>query len=155
MNHSKLDELNACREAVEWYESFDTLQEAWDKCERGDWMLWYLGRTCGPPDTADHRTMTACKAACARLVLHIYEAKYPNDVRPRNAIEAAEEYSRGEITAYSAYSDADAYSAAAAAAYSAYSAYSAAAYSADAYSAARFAMLKQCAEEIRKIVPTI
>jgi len=180
MNHSKLDELNACREAVDWCSDFGTLQEAWDKCERGDWMLWYLGQTCGATETDSHRTMTACKAACARLVLHIWEAKYPDDARPKLAIEAAEKYSRGEITASASAASAAAADAAAAdaaddAASAASAAYSAAASASAAYSAAwaaagdaawdaawaaagdaaRFAMLKQCAEEIRKIVPTI
>ena len=152
MKHSKLNELNACREAVEWCSDFGTLQEAWDKCERGDWMLWYLGQTCGATETDSHRTMTACKAACARLVLHIWEAKYPDDARPKLAIEAAEKYSRGEITA--AFAASAAYAAfAAAAAYAAFDRSADAAASAGV--AARFAMLKQCAEEIRKIVPTI
>jgi len=34
----------------------------------------------------------------AEGVLHIYEKMYPNDPRPRNAIEAARAYQRGEIT---------------------------------------------------------
>ncbi len=38
--------------------------------------------------------------SCRRAegVLHIYEKKYPNDSRPRNAIEAARASQRGEIT---------------------------------------------------------
>lgn len=79
---------------------------------------------------------------CAESVLHIYEDKYPNDDRPRKAIQAAKDYLKGNISiddlidarraAYSAAAAAydDAAAAAAYAAYSAYSAYSAAAYAA-------------------------
>ena len=28
-------------EAVRWSEQFDSLQSAWDQCERGDWMMSY------------------------------------------------------------------------------------------------------------------
>ena len=37
----------------------------------------------------------ACQ--CARLVLPIYEEKYPEDNRPRKAIEAAEKFALGRI----------------------------------------------------------
>ena len=35
-----LKHAGACREAVEWAKPYATLQEAWDACERPDWMLW-------------------------------------------------------------------------------------------------------------------
>ena len=94
----------------------------------------------------------AWAADCAEHVLPIYETRYPNNARPREAIEAARAYGRGEITraqllearsdaAYAAYA-ADAYAADAdaAAAYAADAAYAAAAayaaYAADADAAA-------------------
>jgi hypothetical protein len=36
-------------------------------------------------------------ADCAESVLHIYEKKYPNDDRPRKAIQAARDYANGVI----------------------------------------------------------
>lgn len=36
-------------------------------------------------------------ADCAESVLHLYEAEYPDDRRPRKAIEAARAFARGEI----------------------------------------------------------
>jgi hypothetical protein len=74
-------------------------------------------------------------ADLAERVLHIYEAKYPGDLRPRKAIEAARS---GDKNAYAAYADAayaayaDAYAAYADAAYAAYAAAAAYAYAADA-----------------------
>jgi len=42
----KIEAFNPCPGAgewVEWCEQFPDLQQAWDACERGDWMLWLLG----------------------------------------------------------------------------------------------------------------
>lgn len=56
----------------------------------------------------DARKLRLFAADCAEHVLHIYEAKYPDDDRPRKAIQAARDYARGRIdakalsTAYSA-----------------------------------------------------
>jgi hypothetical protein len=35
-----LKALKACRRAVDWVGD-RTASQAWDECERGDWMLWY------------------------------------------------------------------------------------------------------------------
>ena len=40
MNHTKLlAKLGACQDAIDWYAEKDS-QEAWESCERGDWLLW-------------------------------------------------------------------------------------------------------------------
>ena len=36
--------LDACPEAIKWVGD-KTLQEAWDTCKRGDWMLWLYARS--------------------------------------------------------------------------------------------------------------
>jgi len=77
----------------------------------------------------------------AELVLHLFEARHPDDNRPRKAIEAAKAYLRGESYASAsdaAYAAADAASAAYAASDAAYGAAYAAAYAASdaAYGAA-------------------
>lgn len=108
-------------------------------------------------------------ADMAEIVLPIFEKEYPNDNRPRKAIEAArgndkEDYSAAANAAYSAaaastYSAASAYSASAAsysaysaanAAYSAASAYST--YSAAAYAAAAYSAYSDTEKQIRAIV---
>jgi hypothetical protein len=42
---ARLRELGACSHSLEWLESLDEepAQEAWDACERVDWMLWLAG----------------------------------------------------------------------------------------------------------------
>ena len=135
-----LNELHACGEAIEWVESFPTLQKGWDKCERGDWMLWLLGKQSGKSGSQSRKklVLTACK--CARLALK-YVPK--NEKRPLKAIQTAEKWGGGDSSisladvknAYAAAYAAYAAYAASATADAAYAAYAAAA-SADAVSVA-------------------
>jgi len=40
------DDLDGCAPAVAWLAARDgTLEQAWDACERGDWMVW-LAEAC-------------------------------------------------------------------------------------------------------------
>ena len=51
----------ACRESLKWQQG-KTLREAWDTCERGDWLEWLL-RACGyqwkAPALAEYNRVTA------------------------------------------------------------------------------------------------
>ena len=38
--------MGACLDAIVWCEDYDSLEEAWLVCERGDWMLDKLGIVC-------------------------------------------------------------------------------------------------------------
>ena len=87
-----LKKLGACLEAIEWAEQFNSAQEAWDRCERGDFMLWLLGKQSGPPKSKSRKklVLTACK--CARLALrHVPK----DEKRPLKAIQTAEKYAKG------------------------------------------------------------
>jgi len=131
----KLKELNACEEAREWA-SDKSIQEVWETCHRGDWMLWLFART----NQNDFQILTLAKGHCANTVRHLMK-----DERSRKAVDAAILFGHGEITkeeliaAYAAADDAadDADDAAYASAYaaSAYAAYAASAYAASAYAA--------------------
>ena len=136
-----LKKLNACKDAVEWADKFPSLQKAWEACERGDWMLWLLGKQSGKPGTKSRKKLVLTTCKCARLAL-----KYiPKDEkRPLKAIQIAEKYAKGvkgisleDVKNAAAYA-ADAADAAVYAAYAAdaavYAAYAAraAAYTADA-----------------------
>jgi len=46
---------------------------------------------------ADHQLLALWAAACAEHVLHLFEAVQPADARPRQAIELARAWARGEI----------------------------------------------------------
>ena len=95
----------------------------------------------------------ACR--CARLVLPIFEEKYPEDDRPRKAIEAAEAFALGQIDKAELAKAARAADAADVA-YAAYVAavcafYAAAAYAAAAYAAATYAADAPTRAEIEKL----
>ncbi len=57
---------------------------------------------------ADHHLLAVWAADCAEHVLHFFEETQPLDERPRQAIELARAWARGEITMTQARSDANA-----------------------------------------------
>jgi len=144
---SHLRAIDACYEAREWAKD-KTAREAWDTCDRSDWLLWWVAKD------KKNAKREIVKVACeiARLALPFVKA---GEDRPRLAIEAAEAWADDPTeenlervrraraytyaAAYAAYAaDAAADAAAAAAAYAAYAAYAAAdaAAAAAAYAAA-------------------
>ena len=161
-----IKKLGACSEALEWAEDYDNLQDAWDKCERGDWMLWLLGKQAGIPESDSRKKLVLAACQCARLTLPYVKE---GEGRPLKAIETAEAWahSEGGVTlidvrdaAYSAYAAAYAAYSAYAAAYAAYAAYSAyaTAYAATAAAYAaddRTITLKQCADIVRGYYATV
>ena len=113
----------------------DSLEEAWQKCERGDWMLWLAGKLSGSPDSDSRKKVVLASCQCARLALKYVKA---GELRPQKAIETAEAWARGDpdITLKDV-------RAAEAAAWAA----------AWAASAAASAALKQCADIVREYYP--
>lgn len=55
-------------------------------------------RRGGTLQDSDHRLLAVWAADCAEHVLHLFEAAKPADARPRQAIEQARAWVRGEIT---------------------------------------------------------
>ena len=47
---------------------------------------------------ADHQLLALWAAQCAEHVLHLFEAEEPSDPRPRDAIDAARAWARGDLT---------------------------------------------------------
>ena len=54
-------------------------------------------RRGGTLTDADHQLLALWAAACAEHVLALFESAQPEDPRPRQAIEAARAWARGEI----------------------------------------------------------
>jgi len=173
VNTKRLEATGACHEAVEWARKQPSRQAAWDKCDRGDWLLWILGYTC-KPNSAQHKRLVLAACKCARLSLR-HVPKGEN--RPLAAIRTAERWSAGMATieevrdavadAYNAAADAYNAASSAAAARPANAAALAAAFAADATVnatanvtlAAAFAAdtrvktLRRCAIIVRKHFP--
>ena len=101
-----------------------------DKLDKYRWCNWLLSRILPKDENIKYAIYSA------RLVIDIFEKKYPNDNRPRKAIEAAELYLERKTTTEQIRDAVDA-------AYAA-TAYAAAAYDA-AYAAARAAYDAACA----------
>ena len=55
-------------------------------------------RRGGTLTDSDHRLLALWAAACAEHVLDLFESARPDDPRPRQAIEQARAWARGEIT---------------------------------------------------------
>jgi hypothetical protein len=152
----KLVELEACSEAIEWAENYDSLADAWAVCSRGDWLLWYINIIISPLGADERKNLVIIACSCARTALEYVRA---GENRPRLAIEAAEQWAWGvlgttlsdvRIASAAAYA-AGAASAASAASDAAYAAASAA------YAASDAAVSKssaRCADIVRKVYPT-
>ncbi|MFI5622962.1 putative immunity protein [Nocardioides sp. NPDC051685] len=54
-------------------------------------------RRGGTLTDADHHLLALWAATCAEHVLHLFESECPDDPRPREAIEAARAWTRGEL----------------------------------------------------------
>lgn len=54
-------------------------------------------RRGGTLTDSDHQLLALWAAACAEHVLHLFESARPSDTRPRQAIEQARAWARGEI----------------------------------------------------------
>ena len=115
--------LRACSEAMAWAGD-KPLEEAWETCERADWLLWFAAKV-----GVDRKVVVLAACAVARTTLQYVK---PGEARPLKAIETAEAWVRGEaniedVRRVAADAADAAYAADAAdAAYAAYAAYAAA-----------------------------
>jgi hypothetical protein len=109
MRTDKLSKVGACSDARQWVRTQKSAEEAWQNCERGDWMLWLAKKL-----SVDDRKLTMAKYHCAAQVLHLMK-----DQRSLDAMAASLQYANGEISREqlndAAYAAADAYAAYAAA----------------------------------------
>jgi hypothetical protein len=92
-----LRDLKACPEAIYWLGT-KTFSEAWDSCERADWMLWLCTKMQDKHGWPTRQEIVLVACVCAETVLPIFEKKYPNDDRPRKVIETARLWAQGKAT---------------------------------------------------------
>lgn len=164
--------LNACPDAVVWSKKYASPQEAWGKCDRGDWMVWLIGRCDKSEPYSDQRKpLVKVVLKCARLAWHLMlqKAKECIELHERwvnnENVSVAELKKVREATAAVAYTNADTAAIAVAVADAAANAdptiYAVAATYADAnadptiYAVARQNILQQVAEIIRNHYPNI
>jgi hypothetical protein len=114
-------EKNACAEGRDWFTAYEgkpdgtSVVKALMKADKLDWANWLIVRVM------THKQRIAYAIYAAEQVIGIYEKKYPDDKRPRLAIEAAKEVlnknteankkkaaDAADAAAYAAYAAADA-----------------------------------------------
>ena len=122
-----LESKDACTEGIKWFEKrtntdLITLLNDLQNEDHWTWANWLIIRCM------NYKQRISYAIFAAEQVIHIYEKKYPDDNRPRNAIEAAKKCLKNpskknkDAAADAAYADAAAADAAVAAAYAAYAA---------------------------------
>jgi hypothetical protein len=80
--------LRPSQELLDFYDKYDSFEDAWNACPRGDWMLWIAGRL-----EIDRRIFILAKSRYARTVIHLMK-----DKRSRDAVEVSEQYGLGKAT---------------------------------------------------------
>ena len=150
-HYDKIRSLGACDPGLDWLKDQDNTW--YDKCERGDWLAWLVGKIC------DRKRLVLCLCDIAESVQHLDQSG-----KGRIVIDTVRRWCNGEATleevktaavdaAYAAYAAARATAYAARAARTAYAVH-AADYAADAArAAARAESLKQFANIARDHFP--
>jgi len=91
MNQNDLEllrSLSPCEEGFKFAKGCESLHDVFETCERGDWLMWLLRRT----KKIEKKHFVMIAIACAERCLDRFEKKYPNDDRPRKAIESAKKW---------------------------------------------------------------
>ena len=114
----QLKDLSPCVEGFKWYSNnikTDDLESILLQLAeyRWRWCRWLMVRVL------NGKQNKLLAIYCAELVLPIFESKYPDDKRPRKAVEAAKDFMEGKIRAEDLSVARSAAHAAAAAAYAA------------------------------------
>ena len=80
----------ACDPSIQWIKqnNIQSLEEAWNVCERGDWLLWMATKL-----NVDKRKLVLCAALCAHTVVQRMQ-----DARSRDAVRVAFLWGRGKAT---------------------------------------------------------
>jgi len=87
---SLLDDLSACSQSKDWVkaQNMTSLEDAWLKCERPDWLLWFAAKR-----GLDRKKLVFIACQCARTAL-----KYTKDERVLKCIETTEAWTRDEVS---------------------------------------------------------
>ena len=91
-----IEVLKPCSDALIWARTQESYELAWQRCERGDWMLWLLGQVLSAEQMEnDRKNLALIACECARLALpYVPEG----EARPLKCIETVEAWARGQAT---------------------------------------------------------
>jgi hypothetical protein len=86
----KLNEINACKGAKEWIlQTGYDFKTAWEKCERGDWLLFWAEKD----PNVSKRNLVWAAGECATIAI-----PRMRDQRSIDAVNACIAFGNGEIT---------------------------------------------------------
>jgi hypothetical protein len=83
-----IERFQPCKEGYEYYKSKSSFEEAWNDCERDDWMLWLAYKL-----EVDDRTYIKAVVLCINADRHLIKDKCSTDI-----IDTALRYIDGEIS---------------------------------------------------------
>lgn len=92
-----LKKIGACEEAIDWIGERD-LKTCWAQCERGNWMLWLCGSMNGERGWPTKKNIALAVCDFVESALPVFENEYPEDKRPRNAIETLRKWANEEVS---------------------------------------------------------
>jgi hypothetical protein len=89
-----LIEMEACDEAITWIGN-KTLKEAWEQCERADWMMWLLIKMLDREELPKYKEMVLF--LCNALKKDMARLHFIMDPSLAKNLEMAEKWCRNEI----------------------------------------------------------
>ena len=121
---------DACEPAVKWLEETKIvfMHEAWERCPKGDWMWWVLGREKFPTKKLSVRYAKSCAKRAAKYADDLADSavalpQFASVSASATYAAAAYAYAASASAAYAAAASASAYASAAYASSAAYAAY--------------------------------
>ena len=88
MGMETLKDLCACENGYKFAKEKGLILDAWNTCQRGDWMLWFANKLGCPL-----QLFTLAKGKCAETVIHLMK-----DQRSINAVKVAIAFGNGNAT---------------------------------------------------------
>lgn len=92
----KLQDLNACSEAIVWAGTYPSMQVAWDVCERVDWMIWLLSKTSG--DRAGSKRKELALIMCRSVTFMLPYIKKEKKKLVQKNLRAIRKWARSDAT---------------------------------------------------------
>jgi len=84
----EIEKYSPCEEGLAFRKQYSSFKEAWNNCQRGDWMLWIAKKS-----NINLLKLTTAKALCANTVRHLMK-----DERSIKAIDVALAFGNGTAT---------------------------------------------------------
>ena len=88
ITQEQFDRIDNCQESLDYVASQPSLADAWENCERPDWLLAFARKA----RIASKEQFVRIAIGEAEAVLHIWTTRFPDDDRPQKAIQAAKDW---------------------------------------------------------------